>query len=209
MKNSSESAQAPMIFESIRIEQGSIQHLEYHNIRLNRSRKQLFNCADIIRLESIIDIPSHARNGTFKCRVIFSGHLHRIEFQPYTPRVVKSIKMIESDHMDYSHKYFDRSAIDDLFSQRGSADDILIIMNGCITDTSYANIVFWNGRDWITPSTPLLNGTARQRLLQEGKIRHAKLTPKDISNFLGFKLINAMLDFDDRANQFISTGNIQ
>ncbi|MFU8845062.1 MAG: aminotransferase class IV [Bacteroidales bacterium] len=205
----SDSVQPPMIFESIRIELGAIQYVEYHNLRLNRSRKQLYHCTDIIRLESIIDIPSHARNGNFKCRVIFSGHLHKIEFQPYTPRVVKSIIMIESDHMDYSHKYLDRSAIDDLFSQRGDADDILIIRNGYVTDTSYANIVFWNGRDWITPSTPLLNGTARQRLLQEGKILQAELKPKDISNFLGFKLINAMLDFDDQANQIISTGNIQ
>jgi 4-amino-4-deoxychorismate lyase len=199
----------PVIFETIKIENRTLQNIEHHNLRLNRSRKQLYNNPDEIRLEEVIQVPGELDAGVYKCRVIFSGDLTTIGFFKYSPRPVRRIKMVECDHIDYCHKYLDRSAIDDLFRKRGDADDILIIRNGYITDTSYANIVFWNGRYWITPSTPLLNGTARQRLLQEGKIHHAKLTPKDISNFLGFKLINAMLDIDDRANQFISAGNIQ
>jgi 4-amino-4-deoxychorismate lyase len=77
-----------------------------------------------------------------------------------------------------------------------SADEILIIKNGFVTDTSFSNIVFFDGIKWITPSTYLLNGTQRQQLLQQGAIIEEEIRPSDLKHFRFAKLINAMLDLE-------------
>jgi 4-amino-4-deoxychorismate lyase len=69
----------------------------------------------------------------------------------------------------------------------------LIVKNGFITDTSSANILFYDGRDWVTPSTPLLMGTCREKLLRGGKIREENIKRDDIYKFKHFRLINAMI----------------
>ena len=71
------------------------------------------------------------------------------------------------------------------------------IDNGAITDTSYSNLVFFDGQNYITPDTYLLNGTSRQRLLHEGRIRAEHLTPDDLSRFKYAILINAMLSLEE------------
>ena len=63
---------------------------------------------------------------------------------------------------DYSFKFSNRKAIDDLLKFRNGCDDILIVRNGLITDTSYSNVVFRKDNMYFTPNFPLLNGTKRQ-----------------------------------------------
>jgi 4-amino-4-deoxychorismate lyase len=77
-----------------------------------------------------------------------------------------------------------------------TADDILIIKNGFITDTSFSNIAFFDGTQWFTPFTYLLNGTQRQHLLRQGAIVETEITPSDLKQFRYAKLINAMLDLE-------------
>jgi 4-amino-4-deoxychorismate lyase len=199
----------PLIFESIRVENFKLQNIEYHNLRLDKSRRQLFKSEDEIRLEKIIQIPSGLSQNIHKCRVVCSSKVESIEFMPYTPRLVKSLKMVKDNQIDYSHKYLNRSEIDALFAQRGECDDILIIKNGYITDASYANVIFLERGQWLTPATPLLNGTARQRLIKEHKIAEAMIKPENLPNFSGCKLVNAMLNPDDPLNGLIQINSIE
>ncbi len=69
--------------------------------------------------------------------------------------------------------------------------------NGFVTDTSYANIVFWDGGKWITPTSPLLHGTARDRLLDSNQITEAEIAIDDLKNYSKAKIINAMIDMDE------------
>lgn len=55
-----------------------------------------------------------------------------------------------------------------------------------------SNLIFFDGRDWVTPANPLLKGTCRNRLLAEGSITGREIAPGDLVNYLGCKLINAM-----------------
>ncbi len=103
--------------------------------------------------------------------------------------------MVEADDIDYSLKFADRSCLDELTSQRGIYDDILIIKDEMVTDSSFCNIVFFDGDRYITPSTPLLRGVARQRLLDLGVIEEREVRAVDIDKFVSFVLINAMRDF--------------
>ena len=65
--------------------------------------------------------------------------------------------------------------------------------NGLITDTSYANVAFYNGKDWITPSRPLLMGVKRTELFEQKKIRAADICTRQLGDFSEIKLFNAMI----------------
>ena len=66
-----------------------------------------------------------------------------------------------------------------------------------MTDSSHANAVFFDGNEWITPSQPLLRGTKRQTLLEQGVIREGEITLSNLSRFRSLAFINAMLDIGD------------
>ena len=55
-------------------------------------------------------------------------------------------------------------------------------------------LFFFDGNDWLTPDLPLLKGTCRARLLEQGVIREAELGVEDLNRFKGLKLINALRD---------------
>jgi len=76
-------------------------------------------------------------------------------------------------------------------------DDIIIVKNGFVTDSFAANILFLDGVQWITPTTPLLNGTKRQFLLDQGIIAEKEIREEDIRTYQKVGLINAMIDFDE------------
>jgi 4-amino-4-deoxychorismate lyase len=187
------------LIESIKLQNRQLQHIEWHNKRLNEARYQLFATKNPIDLQQIIEIPASLSDGVYKCRILYGENIESIEFQPYTPREVWTLKLLEADEIEYTYKYEDREALNRLFAMKGEADDILIVKNGCITDTSYSNIVFFDGDKWITPDTYLLNGTQRQRMLSEGMIFETPVAVGDLKSFKLAKPINAMLDFETTA----------
>jgi 4-amino-4-deoxychorismate lyase len=115
---------------------------------------------------------------------------------PYRPRLIDSLKIVENDNISYEFKYADRDEIDALFARREQCDDILIVKNGLITDTSYANILLKKGKQWFTPWSALLKGTMRTKLVEYSKVQEEEIPVTEISNFKSFKLINAMMEFD-------------
>jgi 4-amino-4-deoxychorismate lyase len=186
------------LVESIRLEDGKLLNVSLHNNRIIRSLLNVFGNRTDINLEEIVTIPEEAKKGVFKCRIVYDCDIRIIEFIPYVIKRITSLKIVEDDTIKYQYKYADREHIDRLFSKRESADDILIIKNGMVTDTSYANVIFRNSNgDWITPSTFLLSGTRRESLLNNGKIKEAVITIRDISKYTEVKLINAMIGPDE------------
>lgn len=186
-----------MLLETIKVQNNTLLNIEYHNNRFNRSRFDLFGIQDQILLEQFIEIPNDLDNAVYKCRVIYSEEIHKIEFESYIPGIITSLKLVECNDIDYKHKYFDRTIINELYKLKGNCDDILIIKNGLVTDTSYANIIFWDGKNWITPSTPLLAGTQRNRLIEEKQIIGKEIKAIDIQYFEKARIINAMIDLKE------------
>ncbi len=80
---------------------------------------------------------------------------------------------------------------------KSKAEEIIIVKNNHITDTSFSNLLFLKGKDWFTPNTYLLNGVQRQHLLKNKKIKEAEITLQNIKQFSHFQIINALNDFDD------------
>lgn len=185
-----------LLFESIRLQDGVLHNLAYHNARLNYSRTSLYKSADSIDLQQLIKIPPEYAHGIYKCKVTYSKTLKSIDFKPYLPRIIKSLRLIEDNKIAYSFKYTNRGSLNELLTKRERYDEIIIVKNGYITDTSYSNILFFDGTRWLTPSTPLLRGTMRSFLLDNGLISEMDIKVADLKLFQKARLINAMNPFE-------------
>ena len=183
-----------LCIETLPIRNAQLPELSYHQTRMDRTRQYLYGLAEPLLLENAIALPPLLDASLiYKCRVTYGEWIEKVEFEPYRPRAIRSLKLVQADHLDYAHKYADRRAINNLFAQRADADDILMIRDGLLTDTSYANIALYDGTRWFTPARPMLPGTQRARLLRNGILYPADIRPTDLANFQTIRLINAML----------------
>jgi 4-amino-4-deoxychorismate lyase len=185
-----------LLIETIKLLDGKFHNLFYHEQRMLRSLEMLCGSEEDIDLEQFLTSLDFPRDGLHKCRITYDDARREVEFMPYSPKTVNTLRMVESDRISYDFKYADRKKIDRLFEEREDCDDILIIRKGLVTDSSYANIVFRKGTDFFTPWSPLLKGTQRQKLIDENKVVPEQIKAEDIRSFDTFKLINAMLEFD-------------
>ncbi|MFH1119995.1 MAG: aminotransferase class IV [Bacteroidota bacterium] len=181
-----------LLFETISIQGGVAENLPWHQDRVDASIRALFGKRPDFSLAEIIRVPPEARLGHFRCRIDYNTDIEKTEFQPYHLKEINSLRMVEDNEIEYPYKFNNRDRLDKLTGLRGDAGDILIVRNGFITDTSTANIIFNDGRRWLTPAMPLLAGTCRARLLDLGIIHEAKIKSSDLHLFLEAKLINAM-----------------
>ena len=81
-----------------------------------------------------------------------------------------------------------------LLDLRDGSDEVLIVKDGLITDVSIGNVALHDGVEWFTPRKPLLAGTMRRRLLEEGRIKERDIRPTELRHYERLSIINAMLD---------------
>ncbi|WP_258105443.1 aminotransferase class IV [Marinoscillum sp. MHG1-6] len=181
--------------ESVCFKKANYQLLDFHQRRINLTFKKHFPLYIPFNLES--HLPQLDFEETYKVRVLYDNESIDVEFAEYRPRPIKSLRMVEDDDIDYAYKSENRKALEVLYEDRGTADDIVIIKKNRITDGSYFNLAFWDGETWVTPKTPLLNGVKRQFYLSHGVIRESFIAPSDLNYFSKVSLINSMLDLED------------
>ena len=178
------------LLETIKIDNGKVCHLSYHQQRCDYSLRQCGKNT-IYNLQNIIKPP---QNKIFRCRIIYDDTTVDISYHTYLQTPVSSLKLIFSD-IEYPLKFADRYELDQLYKQRGAADDVLIVKNNFLTDTTRANIALFDGDKWFTPKSPLLFGTTRQRLLKEGKIFPRNIHVNDLHKFTKIAVMNALVGF--------------
>lgn len=190
------------LIETIKFENGKFANIKLHQIRMNNARNLLFDCNNNIYLNNELEkyTKNHPIENIQKCRIIYNKQIENIEFHPYVFPKIKSLKIVFNDLIDYNFKYENRESINQLFKQRQNCDDILIIKDGLITDTSYCNILFFDGKRWLTPEKPLLKGVQRQFLIENEIIETANITISDLQYFTKARLINAMIGFEQELN---------
>ena len=172
-------------------------NMEYHLKRLNRTRENFWSgCRKIEANELIKNIPSS--NSLQKLRVTYNENIITRDISPYIRKNIETLAIVESNTVDYTWKSTNREVLTLLRAQAPSyADEVIIIKNGYVTDTSYTNICFFDGKEWFTPDTPLLRGTMRKFLLDKGVIRETKIQKTDIRHFQKVSLINAMMELGE------------
>ncbi|MCK0203613.1 aminotransferase class IV [Ornithobacterium rhinotracheale] len=181
--------------ESIKIENHKIYHLAEHQKRVNQTFEKFPPKAEVLDLEQIFSQQVIPKEGLFKARIVYSDQGYSLEISPYTPKKITSLKVVTKNDISYDFKFLNRDALNGLNDK--PEQEVIIVKNDQITDSSYANLVFYDGKKWVTPKTYLLNGTCRQRLLKEGKITEEKIEKKDIQKYQKIGFINAMLDLGE------------
>lgn len=182
--------------ETIRIEDGKIYNLPYHNEWMNRTRSEVLGVMDC-NLDLSDYIHPEAYGERTKCRVEYLKDIVKVEYFTYYVRPVRSLQLVVCDDADYRYKSTDRHLLNDLYAQRMGRDDVLIVRNGLLTDTSICNVALWNGESWLTPARPLLQGTKRASLLDSGMITSKDITAKELREYSSIRLFNALIDFGE------------
>lgn len=182
--------------ESIKVEDQEVFLLQRHQKRM-MDTFNYFGKSCQINLGDVFNGFQHDENGLYKWRIVYDlDNNFKCQLLPYAFSEINDFELVIANDIDYSFKYENRIAFDNLKS-KFKAKEIIIVQNNLITDTSYSNILFLKQKVWYTPKSYLLNGVQRQQLLEAKKIKEADITLDNIKEYTHFKLINAMINFDD------------
>ncbi|NLX81027.1 MAG: hypothetical protein GXZ03_05640 [Proteiniphilum sp.] len=181
-----------MLLETICIHNNQAVNIHLHTQRMQNSAKNLGFVAP--HLPNLVDImPRSLANKRVRCSIKYGTDIIDILFVEYTPRVIRSLKVIEAD-ISYSLKFADRHPLNQLLLQKGYCDEVLVVRDNFITDTTFSNVVFENSEGLFTPDTYLLNGIKRQKLIAEGVVKETRISQNDLHKYSRVHLVNAMLD---------------
>lgn len=183
--------------EAIKLQDGRFFRLSFHQQRINLAFKNCYPGFAPFNLYKFLDTTVYPEVGLYKCRIVFDYQTRKAEFAPYKMRKIESLKLVETIARTYNYKSEDRSEIDRAFAQRGECDDVIMVRNGLLTDTSYANIALFDGEKWYTPRVPILFGTNRAGLIAENKIIEKDLKVSDITHFSRIRIFNALIEFGE------------
>jgi len=186
-----------LFFESIKLKDGVFYRLKLHQERVNKAFEACYPSEDTLSLFEILNQSIIPQSGIFKCRIVYDSDLISLEIVPYVRREVKSLRLVDTDMESYPYKLEDRTKFNAAFAKRGECDDVLLVKQGLLTDTSYSNIALFDGKDWFTPRVPLLFGVNRAELLNLGKLIEKDITVDELKNYLQIALFNAMIEFGE------------
>jgi 4-amino-4-deoxychorismate lyase len=177
---------------------GVFYNLDQHWKRIVKTTFDHYGHAPSFDLRDVLgqDVPE---SGLYKARLIYGPVFESIAFDSYQIGEISSLEIVFADGLDYGYKYCDRGQIVALKESSG-ADDIIIVQNGLVTDSSKANLVFASPAGFFTPEPCLLPGTKRQSLLELGVIKRKDIKLADLADFDRVYLINAMIDLSDQVS---------
>lgn len=178
---------------------GEIQHLSYHQKRLEKAFRDLFPEAIPFDLSHHLNPP---QNGTKRVRVLYDAKSINVEYLDYQTKIPDSFQLVKTD-ISYSYKFADRSSIESAQKQF-PGKEIVLVKNGLITDTAIANIACYIDQGWVTPRLPLLEGTTRARLLDEEKLTLADITVEMFLKADRIAVMNALTGFCEIKHATIS-----
>lgn len=184
-----------MFLETICLINGKVQNLDAHIRRMRKTADYFrFDVPELPDLEELLS--PGMENCKVKCSIHYHYEINSIAFERYIPKVIKCLKLIYASP-DYNFKFSDRRSLNDLLSLREDCEEVLIVRNGYITDTTYSNVVLEKENSLYTPHLPILNGTKRQKILHEGRISEKEIKVNNLKDYNRIYLINSMLDIED------------
>ncbi len=182
--------------ESIKVESKKVHLLDFHQARVNRTLSA-HGVSERFSLEEVFEALKHQEEGLFKMRVVYDLSLsYSVQMIPYAFKEIERFQLVKNDEIEYSFKKENRASLEEM-KNKAQAEEIIIVKNNQITDTSYSNLIFLKNDVWYTPNSCLLNGVQRQSLLSQNKIQETEITLENVCEFSHFKLINALNDFDE------------
>ncbi|MDO5760386.1 MAG: aminotransferase class IV [Bacteroidota bacterium] len=179
-----------IFIETIRLTAEGVNYLSYHQKRVDKTLKD--HNLPCLELKDLLHNLPKPPSPLCRCRVVYGQVKPKIELLPYSPIIRKRVKIEINNTIDYSYKYLDREELNKIL-HNSVYQDAIIIKNNMVTDSCFANLVFENKEGLFTPSSPLLRGTERQRLIDEKIISEKAIFLSDIKEFDFVYFINAMM----------------
>lgn len=176
--------------ETVFIENGQAQHLEYHQMRINDVFEDFYTNEPILQIDQLfsnLDLPNF---GKYRARIIYENQWLKTEILPYQEKNIQRLKTVELGEYDYTYKWEDRSYFSEILIQNKEVDEVIFTQNGLIKDCTIGNLAFLKDSIWFTPKQPMLNGTTRRRLIEENKIQELDIFIQDLPSFSHICLIN-------------------
>lgn len=179
-------------FETIKCENFKIYNLEYHEDRIYKT------IGKKIKLENYI---KPMESNLLRCKFIYNEEkILDTQFYHYKPKEIRSFKIVYSDNIIYNKKYLNRQNIDKLLLKKENCDEIIIVKNGIVTDTSIATVAVKLNKQWIVSKNTLLFSTTKNRLLNEKKIKEKDINIEMLKQAKQIAVLNAMVDFFEIKN---------
>lgn len=182
--------------ESILLNNGDVKNLNYHQNRINKTFSHFFPEKEILNISEILNNKTLPKNRKYKIRIVYSEKEFTFEIQPYELPKIEKFNIKTCNSIEYNFKLEERKLFS-LLKEDAQNQEIIIIKNNLVTDSSFSNLVFYDGKKWFTPTSYLLNGIRRQHLLFEKKITEKRITKNDIFHFEKIGIINAMIDLEE------------
>ena len=179
-------------FETIKCDDYEVFNLEYHQKRIAKTVGLNINLSEYVYPIS---------NKLLRCKLIYDETgIQEVNYFDYKKRDINTFKLVYDENIEYSKKYLDRGNLDELYAKKENCDDIIIVKDGLLSDTSIANIAIFYENRWLTPTKPLLEGTTRARLIENGQIIEKDISVQMLKKCEKFALMNAMIGFDEIEN---------
>lgn len=180
--------------ETVRIEDGMMQNISYHQQRMERTMKRFFPDTRVPSLVEVLNGRQWPVGKIWKVHIEYDGGgISCIRADEYHIRNIRRLRLVTCNDIDYEYKSADRQQLEALRAMKGDADEVVIVRDGLITDTSYSNIALFDGHRWVTPRHPLLRGTMRQSLLDAGLLEERDVRATEWNSYEKVSLINAMM----------------
>lgn len=186
-----------LLFESIKLQDGRFFRLPYHQQRIDAAFAALFPDDEPFSLYDSLTACVLPQEGIFKCRVVYDNIVRSVDFTPYVRRDIQSLRLVSTDMQSCSYKLEERSGFQQAFAQRAGCDDVILVRDGLLTDSSYSNIALFDGTKWFTPAVPLLYGTNRAELLHNERISPLDISVANLHHYTQICLFNAMVEFGE------------
>ena len=191
-------------FESIRVKDGVVENLSFHQLRVNKTFNAFDAAQNSLALDVIVKDLMMPAEGLFKLRIAYGlNGDYQSEWLPYQYKLISTFALVDIKGHRYNYKFSNRAWITEALTQSGR-DEIIMHDNGMIKDCSYTNIVFSDGTNWYTPQLPLLEGTQRAKLIEQGIIQARPIHLKELTNFIKFRCINALIDWENAVDYDIA-----
>jgi len=183
------------LFETIKIENGEVFNLDYHQKRVDNAYKNFYKKESKLNLKSVI---KYSKDGLFRCKVIYNQNgLVSIDFFKYQKKEINSIMLVENNFFEYSFKYANREFFEHLYNIYRNTNEFIITKNGFLQDFTIGNIALYHTKDkkWHTPLKPLLFGTTLNKYLDSKKLIQKDIHYTNLKNYSKIALLNAMVGF--------------
>ena len=176
--------------ETICIQDGKAQHLDFHQMRVNETFEQFFPEWEPFHVQEEIEKIELPKEGIYRLRITYNEDPQSIEILPYEGKIVKTFALVDSGEIDYGFKWAERGFFQHILDAHPEADEVIFHKDGIIQDCTFANLAFLKDGIWYTPEAPMHWGTTRARLLVEEQVEETDILVDELGQYERICLIN-------------------